>query len=49
MKNYKENQEKSKLFHEHQKNEQIKKNLDANIEQRKKNKEELNESIDKCF
>ena len=46
MKNYQENQEKSKLFHEHQKNEQIKKNLDANIDQRKKNKEELNENID---
>lgn len=46
MKNYQENQEKSKLFHEHQKNEQIKKNLDANIDQRKKNKEELNQSIE---
>ena len=41
MKKYKENQEKSKLFHEHQKNEQIKKNLDSNIEQRNKNKLEL--------
>tara|TARA_B110000902_G_scaffold263775_1_gene343638 strand:- start:928 stop:1533 length:606 start_codon:yes stop_codon:yes gene_type:complete len=45
MKNYKENQEKSKLFHEHQKNEQIKKNLDANIEQRVKNKSEIDETI----
>ena len=45
MKNYKENQEKSKLFSEHRKNEQIKKNLEANIEQRNKNKSELNETI----
>lgn len=41
MKNYKENQEKSKLFHEHQKNIQIQKNLDANITQKKKNRQEL--------
>lgn len=41
MKKYQENQEKSKLFHEHQKNEQIKKNLDSNIEQRNKSKEEI--------
>ena len=46
MKNYQENQEKSKLFHEHQKNEQIKKNLDENIEQRESNKKELEEKID---
>lgn len=41
MKNYKENQEKSKLFHEHQKNIQIQKNLQDNIDQKKKNKEEI--------
>ena len=41
MKNYKENQEKSKLFHEHQKNIQIQKNLQSNIDQKKKNKEQL--------
>jgi seryl-tRNA synthetase len=45
MKNYQENQEKSKLFHEHQKNIQIQKNLDSNIEQRQKNKQELNETM----
>lgn len=45
MKNYQENQEKSKLFHEHQKNIQIQKNLDSNIEQRKKNKQELDETM----
>tara|TARA_B100000768_G_scaffold181141_1_gene203032 strand:+ start:3868 stop:4455 length:588 start_codon:yes stop_codon:yes gene_type:complete len=41
MKNYKENQEKAKLFHEHQKNIQIQKNLQENIDQKKKNKEEI--------
>lgn len=41
MKNYKENQEKSKLFHERQKNIQIQNNLTTNIEQKKKNKQEL--------
>ena len=45
MKNYEENQEKSKIFHEHQKNEQIKKNLNSNIEQRLVNKKELNDSL----
>lgn len=45
MKNYQENQEKSKLFHEHQKNIQIQKNLDSNIEQRQKNKQELDETF----
>ena len=36
MKNYKSKSEKSKLFHEHQKNIQIQKNLEANITQRRK-------------
>lgn len=45
MKKYQENQEKSKLFHEHQKNEQIKKNLQSNIDQRNKSKKELEHEL----
>jgi hypothetical protein len=41
MKKYHENQEKAKLLHEHNKNEQIMKNLDSNLSQRRKNRQEL--------
>jgi hypothetical protein len=45
MKKYHENQEKAKLLHEHNKNEQIMKNLDSNLSQRRKNRQELMKEI----
>jgi hypothetical protein len=45
MKKYHENQEKAKLLHEHNKNELIMKNLDSNLSQRRKNKQELMKEI----
>lgn len=45
MKKYQENQEKAKLFHEHQKNEQMKKNLTENINNVNKNKKELMDEL----
>ena len=46
MKAYKENQEKAKLYHELQKNEQMKKNITENMNQTIKNKEELENQMD---
>ncbi|ULY68606.1 hypothetical protein [Chlorella virus XW01] len=45
MKKYHENQEKAKLLHEHNKNELIMKNLDSNLSQRRKNRQELMKEI----
>jgi len=47
MKKYMENQEKSKIFHEYRKNDLIKKNIEENLELKKKNHTEVNETLNK--
>lgn len=48
MKNYKINQEKAKLFHEHRKNEKMMTNINDNLEQQNKNREELTKKLSKA-
>jgi hypothetical protein len=48
MKGHKENQEKAKIFHELRKNEKIIENMNDNMEQKLKNKEELTEKLSKA-
>jgi seryl-tRNA synthetase len=48
MKGYRENQEKSKLFHEHRKNEKMMENINDNIKNQEKNKEEITKKISKA-
>jgi len=48
MKGHKENQEKAKIFHELRKNEKMIDNMNENLEQKYKNKEELTKKLSKA-
>jgi seryl-tRNA synthetase len=48
MKGYRENQEKSRLFHEHRKNEKMMDNINDNIANQEKNKEEITNKLSKA-